>query len=39
VRTPQFRALPFSVRAGLHSDINDRNYQGPNDSNGEDNSR
>jgi hypothetical protein len=20
VRTPQFRALPFSVRAGLHSD-------------------
>jgi hypothetical protein len=39
VRTPQFRALPFSVRAGLHSDINDRNYQGPNDSDGEDNSR
>ena len=39
VRTPQFRALPFSVRAGLHGDINDRNHQGPNDSDGEDNSR
>jgi hypothetical protein len=24
VRTPQFRALPFSVRAGLHSDFSDR---------------
>jgi hypothetical protein len=39
VRTPQFQALPFSVRAGLHGDINDRNYQRPNDSNGEDKSR
>ena len=29
VRTPQFRALPFSVRAGLHSDLNDRNYDEP----------
>jgi hypothetical protein len=29
VRTPQFRALPFSVRAGLHSDLNDRNYEEP----------
>jgi hypothetical protein len=24
VRTPQFRALPFAVRAGLHSDLVDR---------------
>jgi hypothetical protein len=24
VRTPQFRALPFSIRAGLHSDFSDR---------------
>jgi hypothetical protein len=29
VRTPQFRALPFSVRAGLHSDLNERNYEEP----------
>jgi hypothetical protein len=24
VRTPQFRSLPFAVRAGLHSDLSDR---------------
>jgi hypothetical protein len=29
VRTPQFRALPFSVRAGLHSDLLARNYEEP----------
>jgi len=29
VRTPQFRALPFSVRAGLHSDLHERNYDEP----------
>ena len=27
VRTPQFRALPFAVRAGLHSDLHARNYE------------
>jgi hypothetical protein len=26
VRTPQFRALSFAVRAGLHSDLHARNY-------------
>lgn len=26
VRTSQFRALPFSVRAGLHSDLTDRKH-------------
>ena len=36
VRTPQFRALPFSVRAGLHSDLNERDYEGPNESKDED---
>jgi hypothetical protein len=39
VRTPQFRALPFSVRAGLHGDINDRDYEGSNRSDDEDTSR
>jgi hypothetical protein len=24
VRTPQFRSLPFSIRAGIHSDFSDR---------------
>jgi flagellar biosynthesis protein FliR len=24
VRTPQFRALPFAVRAGLHTDLSER---------------
>jgi hypothetical protein len=32
VRTPQFRALPFSVRAGLHSDIDARVHEEPTDS-------
>jgi hypothetical protein len=36
VRTPQFRALPFSVRAGLHSDLNERNYEEPIESKDED---
>jgi hypothetical protein len=26
VRTPQFQALPFSVRAGLHSDLDERKH-------------
>lgn len=29
VRTPQFRALPFSVRAGLHSDLDERQHDDP----------
>jgi hypothetical protein len=36
VRTPQFRALPFSVRAGLHSDLNERDYEEPIESKDED---
>ena len=32
VRTPQFRALPFAVRAGLHSDLQARNYEETTDS-------
>lgn len=36
VRTPQFRALPFSVRAGVHSDLNERNYEEPIESKDED---
>jgi hypothetical protein len=39
VRTPQFRALPFAVRAGLHGDILDRQHGGPVDSDGKDSSR
>jgi len=39
VRTPQFRALPFSVRAGLHSDLNERDYDEPVESKGEDTDR
>jgi hypothetical protein len=31
VRTPQFRALPFAVRAGLHSDIGERQHEGSSD--------
>jgi hypothetical protein len=27
VRTPQFRALPFAVRAGVHTDLHARNYE------------
>lgn len=27
VRTPQFRALPFAVRAGLHTDLNARDHE------------
>jgi len=36
VRTSQFRALPFSVRAGLHSDLNERDYEEPIESKDED---
>ncbi len=39
VRTPQFRSLPFSVRAGLHSDLNERKYEESTDSDSEDTSR
>lgn len=39
VRTPQFQSLPFSVRAGLHSDINEREYEETADSDHEDTSR
>jgi hypothetical protein len=39
VRTPQFRALPFSVRAGLHSDLNQRRHGVARDSDSEDTSR
>lgn len=35
VRTPQFRALPFSVRAGLHSDLNERKHASSEDSDSE----
>lgn len=28
VRTPQFRSLPFAVRAGIHSDIGTREHEG-----------
>jgi hypothetical protein len=28
VRTPQFRALPFTVRAGIHSDSVERDHEG-----------
>jgi hypothetical protein len=36
VRTPQFRALPFAVRAGLHSDLHARDYEQSTDSKDED---
>jgi hypothetical protein len=36
VRTPQFRALPFSVRAGLHSDLDARVNEEPTDSENKD---
>jgi hypothetical protein len=39
VRTPQFRALPFAVRAGLHSDLHARDYEQPTDSKDEDTTR
>jgi hypothetical protein len=39
VRTPQFRGLPFSVRAGLHSDLNERKHDESTDSDSEDTSR
>ncbi len=39
VRTPQFQALPFSVRAGLHSDINEREHEETTDSDDKDTSR
>jgi hypothetical protein len=36
VRTPQFRALPFAVRAGLHSDLGEREHKESEDSDDED---
>ena len=36
VRTPQFRALPFTVRAGIHSDISERDHDGSSNSDGKD---
>ncbi|MGC9199613.1 MAG: hypothetical protein ACP5E5_11865 [Acidobacteriaceae bacterium] len=39
VRTPQFQALPFAVRAGLRSDIHDRLHNESTHSDGEDTSR
>ncbi len=39
VRTPQFQALPFSIRAGIHSDIHDRSHDEEADADGEDTSR
>ncbi len=35
VRTPQFQALPFSVRAGVHSDLHRRDHDGQNSGSGE----
>lgn len=39
VRTPQFQALPFSVRAGLHSNVEELDQEEPTDSDHEDTSR
>jgi hypothetical protein len=39
VRTPQFQALPFSVRAGLHSDLDERKHDDPTDSDDKDTPR
>ena len=39
VRTPQFQALPFSVRAGLHSNVEEQVQEEPTDSDHEDTSR
>jgi hypothetical protein len=39
VRTPQFRALPFAVRAGVHSDLHARDYEHSTDPNDEDKTR
>ena len=36
VRTPQFQALPFAVRAGLHGDIGERQFEQPADSDDKD---
>ena len=36
VRTPQFRELPFSVRAGLHSDLDERQHDDALDSDDKD---
>jgi hypothetical protein len=36
VRTPQFRALPFAVRAGIHSDLGERDHESSTGSDGED---
>ncbi len=39
VRTPQFQALPFAVRAGLHSNVEELVEEEPTDSDHEDTSR
>ncbi len=39
VRTPQFQALPFSVRAGLHSNMEELDQKEPTDSDHEDTTR
>ncbi len=39
VRTPQFRALPFAVRAGVHSDLLAREHEEPIESKDEDHTR
>ena len=39
VRTPQFQALPFSVRAGLHSNLDERVHEEPTDSDHKDSQR
>ncbi len=39
VRTPQFQALPFSVRAGLHSNLDERVQEEPTDSDHKDTQR
>lgn len=36
VRTPQFQALPFAVRAGLHTDMGEREHERPAAQDGED---
>ena len=39
VRTPQFQALPFSVRAGIHSDLGDRTLEDARNSDDKDSSQ
>ncbi len=39
VRTPQFRALPFAVRAGLHSDRDEQTHEATTDVDGKDRPR